>query len=666
MSSEWKTLRIFISSTFRDMQAERDHLVRFVFPRLREDLLKRKVHMVDVDLRWGVTADQDAIELCMDEIDRCRPRFLCLLGGRYGWVPAGADRSITASEIHYAVLDKLDQPGFRNFYFRDPAVTNSIPGPYAAEYREPEGSPAAAALDSLKTRIRAQALPLLEYPCRWDTDSARITGLEAFGEGVYRDLIASVEAELGPVVAEGGDEFAEEAAAMEAFVESRIERYVLGSRAPVLEQLMAHAESGASKPVLVLTGEPGSGKSALLGQFYRDLQNRHPDSIVLAHFTGVSPASTNIRKALQRLCHALSAGAFLSVEIPDDHESLCKTFEKVLCEAGARKRVVLIIDAVNQLDAAFHAHAMNWLPRDIPESIRVILSTLPGPALDALCAHHREAQTVWLRPLDRNDAAAIIDGFLARYRKTLDGEQRSALLAKEDAGTPLYLLTALEELRTLGGYGEITERIRQLPGRVQGLFSWVLERLEGDLGFRDKDGRPAGAALVRRYGSAIACGRGGMAQSELVDLVDPGDALGNVAALQRLLRPYLMQRGDLLNFYHQQLGEAVEKKYLSGPEDRRRMHHEIAVHFRAKADPDGDATWTVANERALSVLPYHLTEAEKWAEVRDVLTDLAFLEAKCTRVAVSMIQQGSETRQVYGGVYELQEDYRRAIEKLPA
>ena len=51
MSASWRTVRVFISSTFRDMQAERDHLVRFVFPRLREELLTRRIHFVDVDLR---------------------------------------------------------------------------------------------------------------------------------------------------------------------------------------------------------------------------------------------------------------------------------------------------------------------------------------------------------------------------------------------------------------------------------------------------------------------------------------------------------------------------------------------------------------------------------------------------------------------------------------
>ena len=53
MNMIWKTVRLFISSTFSDMQSERDHLVRFVLPRLREELFKRGIHLVDVDLRWA-------------------------------------------------------------------------------------------------------------------------------------------------------------------------------------------------------------------------------------------------------------------------------------------------------------------------------------------------------------------------------------------------------------------------------------------------------------------------------------------------------------------------------------------------------------------------------------------------------------------------------------
>ena len=76
MAQAWKTVRVFISSTFRDMQAERDHLVRLVFPRRREQCLPRRIHLVDLDLRWGVTSEQDATEVCREIINEC-PRLSC-------------------------------------------------------------------------------------------------------------------------------------------------------------------------------------------------------------------------------------------------------------------------------------------------------------------------------------------------------------------------------------------------------------------------------------------------------------------------------------------------------------------------------------------------------------------------------------------------------------
>ena len=47
-------VRVFISSTFRDMRAERDHLVTVVFPQLRERVEQLGLEFLDVDLRWRV------------------------------------------------------------------------------------------------------------------------------------------------------------------------------------------------------------------------------------------------------------------------------------------------------------------------------------------------------------------------------------------------------------------------------------------------------------------------------------------------------------------------------------------------------------------------------------------------------------------------------------
>ncbi len=53
-----RTNRVFISSTFHDMQAERDYLVKHVFPELRRRCRELAVEFVEVDLRWGVNEEQ--------------------------------------------------------------------------------------------------------------------------------------------------------------------------------------------------------------------------------------------------------------------------------------------------------------------------------------------------------------------------------------------------------------------------------------------------------------------------------------------------------------------------------------------------------------------------------------------------------------------------------
>ena len=61
-TSEWKEVRLFISSTFNDMHAERDYLVTEVFPELREWCEARRIRLTDIDLRWGVTSDDAEAE----------------------------------------------------------------------------------------------------------------------------------------------------------------------------------------------------------------------------------------------------------------------------------------------------------------------------------------------------------------------------------------------------------------------------------------------------------------------------------------------------------------------------------------------------------------------------------------------------------------------------
>ena len=93
-STRIKTARVFVSSTFSDMHAERDHINRFVFPELRSRCIRHGIEFVGVDLRWGVTEreieQRGALSVCLDEIKRCN-FFVSLIGDRYGWIPVPED-----------------------------------------------------------------------------------------------------------------------------------------------------------------------------------------------------------------------------------------------------------------------------------------------------------------------------------------------------------------------------------------------------------------------------------------------------------------------------------------------------------------------------------------------------------------------------------------------
>ena len=109
---EWKDAIVFISSTFNDMHAERDYLIKEVFPELTEWCEERHIRLTDIDLRWGVTEEESrskkTIETCLRHIDKSRPFFLCFLGQRRGWLPDFKEDITDLTRNTYKSIDDLD------------------------------------------------------------------------------------------------------------------------------------------------------------------------------------------------------------------------------------------------------------------------------------------------------------------------------------------------------------------------------------------------------------------------------------------------------------------------------------------------------------------------------------------------------------------------------
>lgn len=115
------TVRVFLSSTFRDFYWEREELAKRVVPALRQwcdqtvAASGRSLQVVYCDLRWGVPIDSTSLATvlaCLEEIDRCkadteqRAFFVSLMGHRYGWVPSFESLNETVWN-HYQFVDNV-------------------------------------------------------------------------------------------------------------------------------------------------------------------------------------------------------------------------------------------------------------------------------------------------------------------------------------------------------------------------------------------------------------------------------------------------------------------------------------------------------------------------------------------------------------------------------
>jgi hypothetical protein len=95
---------VFISSTFRDMHAERDYLRAHVFPRLEEAVRARRHFLEPIDLRLGV-------ETAQEETDEARePLVLKVCCARAARRLGGSAVSDSGSSVHLARGARAETP----------------------------------------------------------------------------------------------------------------------------------------------------------------------------------------------------------------------------------------------------------------------------------------------------------------------------------------------------------------------------------------------------------------------------------------------------------------------------------------------------------------------------------------------------------------------------
>ena len=662
-TSHWRTIRVFISSTFRDMHGERDLLTRFVFPELRARAHALHIQLYEVDLRWGVTEEESrshrALSICLNEISKCQ-YFVGLLGQRYGWIqdeyhcpdspeydwlkgyPSG--RSITEVEMYHAALcdpDKANGKAF--FFFRNKSLLEEVP----AEYREDfsSESPATAEkMERLKSEIRTSGLEVYDnYPAKWLGEAegrAMVGGLEDFGLRVLHNLWNAIQKDFPE--GEQGDAISQATAAHNSFLETHSSSFV--GRKALLKSAMDLVQEESDGALVAASGKSGSGKTAFMATLAQMcMDSTQTKFYVLPHFVSAVPDSTDIVSVLTRFCHEMKRRFGVDLEVPEGYSDLAHTWvefaEKSVANAGQNAKLVMVIDGIDLLEDKHNARAMEWLPEEIPKGVVIVLSAVEGGScLAALQRRKVPPKVVVVGAMDISDKAEMVRHQLSKHRKTLDespfNNQMKVLLTKKDANNPLYLHLACEELRVFGMFEQVMTFLRKLPSLLPALLQEVLTRMEGELG-----------AEVLSTSLVLLClARNGLLECELTssltsffskegsEVMLPPMAIARLLrSLQLFLQPTNQNNSDLLTIAHRDIKKAIRHSYMKGvASDKERVFHALlAGYFKSQVDPSGEGLYDGTDERAFCELPYHLMAAGAWKELEETVCNLNFVISKC-------------------------------------
>ncbi len=495
---------------------------------------------------------------------------------------------------------------------------------------------------------------------------------------------------------ESASEHETENALHRAFAQERARHFV--GREDALEVIADSIASDSPHPFFV-HGVSGSGKTALLAKAWQQAVST-PSTTILARFIGATPKSGNLENLLTDLCEQLEpvvgpleedaepeSAATPSNQSPGANlNRLTRRFEALLQQKPAGNRLVLFIDAIDQLNAvgSASAHTLAWLPRQLPPGVRLIVSALhrpsndasphaspsfhPGQASESARQRFPNATHLDLPKLPPQNAQELLRDWLAAENRRLTEAQKSTVLtAFQVHGLPLWLRLAIDQAKRWRSFDPIPQS-QPLPEDIPNLISARMEELRQE--------KNHGRLLVDKMLGFLKAAVTGLSTNELLEVLARDDEFwGHFtdkahhtpnqrripavlwARLHAGLATYLTERqadGAMLHtIYHRVIAEWIGTNIPGRP-----FHEQLADYFGNQTlylDGDDAETASEPNLRKLSELVPQQIKAERWddlvgtVETPGPLTDLRFVQAKCEA----------------GLGYGLSDDYHAALTKLP-
>ena len=577
-----RQLRLFISSTFVDMNAERDALTR-IFPQIRELCNQRGVEFMPLDLRWGITEEAAkegrVIETCLREIEDSRPFFIGIIGDRYGWAPEEKDlgvyaaelkrkypwmqsaitqrMSITEMEMQHAVLMRKDSEHMNAaFYIRTDKMAVD------ARFKEKKGSLEEKKLCDLKAIVRNQKqFAAHDYNSVDELAAMVLRDVEKFLNHTFPRLEVS--------------SYDQEAEQQERILRSRSKSLIPFTR---YQAQIDHWMASNGKQHLMISGNVGVGKSYLLTHIVGHLRQQgkkvvyvdvaeQEDLIRAMEYVGGEMLCLLGAKSRKQVENESTLGCVLSffwefikvlftiVTLPfraafGSQDSTQRAWNERVNKCYNNIGASTLVSIYKKLDKALKKHSKDVLYValdnldnlsgddlsifDLFENrsqVRILSSATINTKAYAYLQSTQTTDNLQMQNLSASMASAYVNGYLSQYGKSLDakGEQCDKLLQSGIAGNPRLLGHVLELMVRFGSYEQLNNYINEMSTiKNEGeLYELMLKHILAQ--FTDKDQ----LEMVRNIITAFAVVERGLSESEIKDIFNPKPMDW------ALLRPYL-------------------------------------------------------------------------------------------------------------------------------
>lgn len=623
---------IFVSSTFRDMQFERDLIHERIAPAINARAAEVGDHISFCDLRWGINtldyeqeeSSRKVLRVCLDEIDRCRPYMMIIIGARYGWIPSedlirygirGRNleledfrRSVTELEIIYGALTRKEDLDHVFVYFRN------ISGPAPKVY-EPEDAEHLAKLEALKARLwNVVGSRIREYTVSWDPEIGTFGSEEEFENLVRQDLLESFEKEWRQIQCLSP---CEKMLRMQySYAEQK--EYPLSSRDTLAREYLAEASNTS---VFAVSGESGSGKTALLSRMIRILKKQGAE--VLPIFSGISKECNDGYDLLQFMCTFLEdrLGINNNKDLDGDgydnsdlaqnrsRSSLMGISElrERLIYLAARysdtidRELYIVIDAIDQLFPDEVRDSLLFMVPYPGENIHYIVSFIDS------FTFNRPAVYRQIPMPDISEREQMIRGILQWNRREVDDRVLDSILQKKSLSTPLYAGLLMQRLQMLskedfdeihdagGGMKAISDHqqriIEEFPDDIEN-GAWELINTAAKL---------VGGNSVKVALCLLAFTRHGLRQEDLFAIMEREHVNYNgldFSQFIQFLNDFFLLRDDgRYDFTHARLRDCIKK---IGNE--KVLYEALFQHFSSLEDTD---------PVKIQEIGYHAIKAEK-------------------------------------------------------